>query len=84
MRSGYSVYVTDAHVDHIPFMPFAGQRTAHVVQGQKAVGGDLLQVADPLFHDYGARSAFSGPIATVKCHEDNALVRSTFETPGEG
>ncbi len=46
--------------------------------------GDLVQVADPLFHDYGARRAFSGPITTIKCHEDNALVRATSETPGEG
>jgi len=46
--------------------------------------GDLVQVAEPLFHDYGARRAFSGPIATIKCHEDNVLVRNTFETPGQG
>lgn len=46
--------------------------------------GDLVQVADPLFRDFGATRAFHGPIATIKCHEDNALVRSSFETPGEG
>lgn len=45
---------------------------------------DLVQVAEPLFHDHGARRTFSGPITTLKCHEDNGLVRSTFETPGEG
>ena len=46
--------------------------------------GDLVQVAEPLFRDYGSLRAFHGPITTIKCHEDNALVRSSFETPGEG
>ncbi len=45
---------------------------------------DLVQVAEPLFRDFGARRAFSGPITTIQCHEDNALVRSTFEAAGEG
>jgi len=45
---------------------------------------DLVQVAEPLFRDFGARRTFSGPITTVQCHEDNALVRSSFETAGEG
>ncbi len=45
---------------------------------------DLVQVAEPLFRDFGARRAFSGPITTIQCHEDNALVRSTFKTAGEG
>ncbi len=46
--------------------------------------GDLVKVAEPLFHDFGALRAFHGPITTIKCHEDNALVRATFETPGAG
>ena len=46
--------------------------------------GDLLQVAEPVFRDFGAIRAFHGPITTVRCHEDNQLVRSAFETPGEG
>lgn len=45
---------------------------------------DLVQVAEPVFRDFGATRAFHGPITTIKCHEDNALVRATFEKPGEG
>jgi regulator of ribonuclease activity A len=45
---------------------------------------DLVQVAEPVFRDFGATRAFHGPITTIKCHEDNALVRAAFETPGEG
>jgi regulator of ribonuclease activity A len=46
--------------------------------------GDLVQVAEPMFHDYGAIRAFSGLITTIQCNEDNSLVRAAFETPGEG
>lgn len=43
-----------------------------------------LQVAEPLFTDYGGRVAFHGPIRTLKVHEDNSLVRAALEQPGEG
>ena len=37
-----------------------------------------------MFRDYGRKTKFSGPISTLKVHEDNALVRSALEEPGEG
>lgn len=46
--------------------------------------GDQLQVATPMFRDYGAKFSFSGPISTLKVHEDNTLVRSALEEKGEG
>lgn len=46
--------------------------------------GDELQVAEPLFRSYGAESAFSGKIATLKVHEDNKLVRAALEQEGAG
>ena len=46
--------------------------------------GDGAQVALPMFRDYGRKTKFSGPISTLKVHEDNALVRSALEEPGEG
>jgi regulator of ribonuclease activity A len=36
------------------------------------------------FRSFGGRAAFDGPIRTVRCFEDNALVKSTLATPGEG
>lgn len=41
------------------------------------------QTCDPVFGDYGGRTAFHGRIKTLKVFEDNALVRATLETPGE-
>lgn len=43
-----------------------------------------VQVALPMFRDYGGLTHFSGPISTVKVHEDNVLVREALEQPGEG
>ena len=44
----------------------------------------LVQVAQPLFHEYGGLERFAGPIETLKVGEDNTLVRETLETPGQG
>lgn len=41
-------------------------------------------VAAPIFRDFGGKTAFHGQVKTIKVFEDNALVRSTLETPGEG
>lgn len=45
---------------------------------------DKVQVALPMFADFGGRLTFSGPISTVKVHEDNTLVRKALEEPGKG
>jgi regulator of ribonuclease activity A len=43
-----------------------------------------LRVLHPLFRCYGANPAFAGPISTLKCFEDNTLVRTALEEPGQG
>jgi regulator of ribonuclease activity A len=43
-----------------------------------------LAVLPPVFRHYGKHVRFSGPANTLKVFEDNALVRSTLETPGKG
>ena len=45
---------------------------------------DRLQIAEPVFGDYGDELRFSGPIVTLKVFEDNTLVRKVLEEPGEG
>lgn len=44
---------------------------------------DIAHV-DPIFRDYGGKLTFHGPITTLKVFEDNALVRTAVEGPGEG
>jgi regulator of ribonuclease activity A len=43
-----------------------------------------FRVLPPVFQAYGARAAFAGPVATVKCHEDNTSVKAMVESPGHG
>lgn len=43
-----------------------------------------VSVADPLFSDFGGVQEFHGVITTLKCHEDNTLVRTLLEQPGAG
>lgn len=43
-----------------------------------------VRVVAPMFNNYGGKPAFCGPITTLKLFEDNALVRSTLETAGNG
>ena len=45
---------------------------------------DRVRVLAPLFRDYGARRKFHGEIVTVKCFEDNSLVRDLVGTEGRG
>lgn len=33
---------------------------------------------------YGGRPQFAGPITTVRCFEDNALLKSVLSEPGDG
>ncbi len=46
--------------------------------------GDELDSLALQFHDLGGRVAFDGPIRTVRCHRDNALVKAVLATPGDG
>ncbi len=43
-----------------------------------------VQVADPIFRDFGGQTVFHGPAKTLKLFEDNTLVRASLEQPGEG
>ena len=45
---------------------------------------DVALAVAPLFRSFGGPAAFSGPIATVKVHEDNVLVREALAEPGAG
>jgi regulator of ribonuclease activity A len=44
----------------------------------------LVQVAEPLFREYGGISRFAGPIETLRVFEDNTLVRQALESAGRG
>lgn len=45
---------------------------------------EKLQVCGPIFRHYGRNKNFNGPIVTLKCFEDNSLVRELVGQPGNG
>lgn len=46
--------------------------------------GEDLQSLPLQLRSFGRRAAFDGPVRTVRCHEDNALVKAVLATPGDG
>ncbi|NEK60216.1 RraA family protein [Geodermatophilus sabuli] len=46
--------------------------------------GTDLASCDVQFRQFGAHRSFSGPVTTIRCFEDNALVKSTVQQPGRG
>jgi len=58
-----------------PFRP-----TADLVDD---IGADVRS-CDLQFRQLGGRTEFAGPISTVRCFEDNALLKSVLSDPGDG
>ncbi len=45
---------------------------------------DVIQVLEPILANFGGRDSFGGEIVTIKCHEDNSLVKELAGKPGHG
>ena len=45
---------------------------------------EAITVLEPIFSDFGKKCRFCGEIVTIKCFEDNSLVRDLVNTPGDG
>ncbi|WP_167096618.1 ribonuclease E activity regulator RraA [Mycobacterium sp. DL592] len=61
-------------------MTVAFRPTADLVDD---IGPDVRS-CDVQFRQFGGRSEFAGPISTVRCFQDNALLKSVLSEPGEG
>jgi len=46
--------------------------------------GPDVRSCDTQFRQFGRRTEFAGAIATVRCFQDNALLKSVLSEPGEG
>jgi regulator of ribonuclease activity A len=45
---------------------------------------EAVRICDPVFRDFGGHPRFCGPIVTLKCFEDNSLVKTILAEPGHG
>lgn len=43
-----------------------------------------FRVLPPVFRPFGGAARFSGQISTVRCFEDNTVVKATLDGPGDG
>ncbi|WP_243226429.1 ribonuclease E activity regulator RraA [Microbacterium sp. CIAB417] len=46
--------------------------------------GEQLDSLALQLRDLGGKRAFEGPVRTVRCYRDNALVKSVLQAPGDG
>lgn len=45
---------------------------------------ELVKVVEPMFSNFGGKESFGGEIVTVKCFEDNSVVKQQVDQPGTG
>jgi regulator of ribonuclease activity A len=58
--------------------------TCDLCDAHKGAVGSTFFILPPVFRDYGGMPAFSGTVATVKCFEDNSLVKAALDEAGNG
>jgi regulator of ribonuclease activity A len=58
--------------------------TCDLCDAHKNDSDGAFRVLPPVFRDFGGRRRFAGPVVTVKCFEDNSLVKIVLDTPGQG
>lgn len=58
--------------------------TCDLCDEHKADTSGAFRVLPPGFSSYGGRARFGGAVSTVKCFEDNSLVKAALDEPGQG
>jgi len=43
-----------------------------------------FRVLPPVFRTFAGAAQFSGPVSTLRCFEDNTLVKAALDSPGQG
>ena len=58
--------------------------TCDLCDAHKNDASGLFRVLPPVFLSFGGVAAFHGQVATLRCFEDNALVKEAVNFPGHG
>lgn len=56
--------------------------TCDLCDAHKSDTSGDFRVLPPVFQPYGKRIRFAGPVSTVKCFEDNSLLKAAVEADG--
>jgi regulator of ribonuclease activity A len=58
--------------------------TCDLCDMHKDDAGGSFRVLPPVFREFGGVGKFAGTVVTVKCFEDNSIVKEAVESPGQG
>jgi regulator of ribonuclease activity A len=58
--------------------------TCDLCDAHKSDTDGAFRVLPPVFRDFGRRTRFQGRVSTVRCFEDNSMLKAAVESPGEG
>ncbi|KAK7380743.1 hypothetical protein VNO78_33260 [Psophocarpus tetragonolobus] len=61
----------------VPIADLCDENARHLASGE-------VRVLHPVFQIYGKATTFSGPVVTLRLHDDNVLLRELLLTKGEG
>lgn len=61
------------------FIPVCDLCDAH-----KDDSSGAFRVLPPVFRPFAGAARFRGPVSTVRCFEDNTLVKAALDSPGQG
>ena len=64
--------------------PISPIPTCDLCDQHKADTSGAFRVLPPVFRDFGAQLSFAGSVSTIKCFEDNSLVKAAVDSPGLG
>ena len=56
--------------------------TCDLCDAYRGAAATEFQVLPPVFRDFGRAHKFCGPVVTIKCFEDNTLVKAALDLPG--
>ncbi len=58
--------------------------TCDLCDAHKEESDGAFRVLPPVLRNFGGTTRFAGRVSTVKCFEDNTLVKAALDSPGEG
>jgi regulator of ribonuclease activity A len=58
--------------------------TCDLCDAHKGDTDGAFRVLPPVFRDFGRCTAFQGLVSTVRCFEDNSMLKAAVESPGQG
>ncbi|MEO7009637.1 MAG: ribonuclease E activity regulator RraA [Caldimonas sp.] len=65
-------------------MPSIEFATCDLCDLHKVDTSEAFRVLPPVFRSYGGAARFAGAVSTVKCFEDNSLVKAACDSAGAG